>query len=234
MDDTKIVDSAITTRRSVRAFLDKPVAKETLMDILKVASRAPSGNNTQPWQVIAVTGDEKIKLSSAILAEVQLALEQNRVNDKNYPYEYDYYPQEWIEPFLSRRRKVGFDLYAKLGITREDLVARHKAHQENFVFFGAPVGLLILMNRVHGKGAFIDMGMFLENIAIAARARGLDTCAQAVFSSMYKVIYKHLNISPDLLLICGMSLGYADNNHPANQLITERSTVDEFTQFLGF
>ena len=234
MNQADLVDQAIISRKSVRAYLDKPVDKSIITDILQVAARAPSGNNIQPWNVIALSGKVKNSLSQAIISEIHSALANNKFSLQNYPYEFDYYPQEWIEPFISRRRKVGFDLFQKAGIARDDKVGRQKLYEDNFWFFRAPVGLLFLMNRIHNQGALIDIGGFIQNVSIAARARGLDTCPQAIFSSMHKIIYQHLNIEKDMMLICGMALGYSNSNHPVNQLTTERVPVTEFTRFAGF
>lgn len=234
MENYKIVDEAITSRKAVRGYLPQIVPKNTIEEILEVAKRAPSGNNCQPWHIIVLTGKPLQEFTESLTAEVENAFKNGGVTDKSHPYEYQYYPQQWIEPFLSRRRKVGLDLYAAMSITKEDKLGRQKQFIDNFRFFGAPVGMFILMNRSMGSGGLLDTGMFIENICIAARARGLDTCPQAVFSSFYKTIYQLLNISPELMMLCGLALGYADKNHQANSLITERAQVKDFADFRGF
>ena len=225
------VNEAIASRKSVRSFLDTPVEKSTLENILQVSSRAPSGNNAQPWSVEALTGAPLKQLTDKLVEE---AMKMRSPQAKPSDYEYDYYPEKWIEPFLARRRKVGFDLYAKLGITKENLEGRQKQFEENYRFFGAPVGLLIFIDRSMGRGGLIDCGMFIENILIAARGLGLDTCPQAAFSQYAPLIYQHLSIPDNRMLLCGIALGYANADHPANQLKTERVPPEAFAQFHGF
>jgi nitroreductase len=220
------VDYAITSRRSTRAFLPTPVARETVEGILAVARHAPSGTNTQPWKVHVVTGDAKARLSDAILR----AFDDPAVA-REHADEYDYYPREWRSPYLERRRKVGWDLYGLLGIGKADRAAMHRQHGRNYRFFDAPVGLLFTMDRVMRQGSLIDYGMFLQNIMVAARARGLDTCPQAAFMQFHRIIEAHLGIGETEMFICGMSLGYADPDKPENRLRTEREPVSAFAQF---
>jgi nitroreductase len=166
------VDAAIMSRRSIRAFLDRPVAQEDIEKILEVAARAPSGTNTQPWKVYVLTGQARTALSSAILA-VHLDPELSRQHTEEYPY----YPREWVSPFIDRRRKVGWDLYSLLGLTRDNKAGMAAQHARNFRFFDAPVGLIFTIDRVMEQGSWLDYGMFLQNIMVAARGRGLDTYA---------------------------------------------------------
>jgi nitroreductase len=221
---TAPVDRAIENRRSVRSFLDTAVSVETVRRILEVAARAPSGTNTQPWHVHVFTGAARDRLVAAVC----------KIHDDEaaaHQMEYDYYPKEFVEPYLSRRRKVGFDLYALLKIGKGDREAMSAQHRKNFEFFGAPVGLIFTIDRRMGKGSFIDYGMFLENIMVAARARGLDTCAQAAWAQFHRVIEEQLSLPPEQMVVCGMALGYADPVAPANFLRSERVPVNEFTVF---
>ena len=222
------VDAAITTRRSLRAFLPTPVPRETIEEILAVASRAPSGTNTQPWKVYVLTGHAKAALSAKIMAaHDDPALRAQHVD------EYDYYPTEWRSPFIDRRRKVGWDLYGLLGIAKTDKARMHRQHGRNYDFFGAPVGMMFTIDRVMEQGSWLDYGMFLQSIMVAARARGLDTCPQAAFTQFHRIIVEHVGAPPNEQLVCGMSLGWADPAAIENTLVTEREPVGGFTHFLG-
>ena len=223
----EIVDAAITSRRSIRAFLPTEVAREDIEKILEVASRAPSGTNTQPWKVVVVTGQAKQRLSDAITAayaDPALATQHTE--------EYAYYPREWISPYIDRRRKVGWDLYALLGLTRDNKAGMAAQHARNYRFFDAPVGLLFTIDRVMDQGSWLDYGMFLENIMIAARGRGLDTCPQAAFTQFHRIIKEQLGLPANEMVVCGMALGFADSSKIENSLITEREPVSGFTRFL--
>jgi nitroreductase len=221
------VDAAITSRRSVRAFLPTPVRRETIEDILRVAARAPSGTNTQPWQVHVLTGAAKAALSKDILAAYD-----DPTQRAEHVEEYAYYPTEWKSPYIDRRRKVGWDLYSMLGIGKADKDRMHAQHARNYAFFDAPVGLMFTIDRVLQQGSWLDYGMFLQSVMIAARGRGLDTCPQAAFMQFHHIIARHLNLPDAQMLVCGMSLGYADTAAVANQLVTEREPVAGFTHFL--
>jgi nitroreductase len=222
-----IVDDAITSRRSIRAFLPTPVAREDIEAILSVASRAPSGSNTQPWKVYVLTGDVRQRLSQRIL-ETYLDSQQNAQHKE----EYDYYPREWVSPYVDRRRKVGWDLYALLGLTRENKTGMQAQHGRNYDFFDAPVGLIFTIDRVMEQGSWLDYGMFLQSVMIAARARGLDTCPQAAFTQFHRVIAEVLQIPDAEQLVCGMALGHADLSKIENTLVTERAPVSEFARFV--
>ena len=226
-ETTAAVDTAITSRRSIRAFLPTPVPRETIEQILAVASRAPSGTNTQPWQVHVLTGASQAELSRRIRAAFDDPEERARHSE-----EYDYYPTEWVSPYIDRRRKVGWDLYSLLGIGKADKARMHEQHGRNYAFFDAPVGLIFTIDRVMGTGSLLDYGMFLQNVMVAARARGLDTCAQAAFTQFHRVIEEHLGLAPNQKVLCGMSLGHADPDKIENTLVTEREPVAGFTQFL--
>lgn len=221
-----IVDDAITSRRSVRAFLPTPVPRETLEEILQVASRAPSGTNIQPWLVYALTGEAKTSLSNRIIAAFD-----NPEESATHSDEWQYYPKEWISPYIDRRRKIGFDLYKLLGIQKGEADKMHAQFARNYRFFDAPVGLIFTIDRVMEQGAWLDYGMFLENIMIAARARGLDTCVQAAFMQFHRIIADELQLPANERILCGMSLGYADPADPANQLQTERAPLTDWVRF---
>ncbi len=225
--DIVAVDAAITSRRSIRAFLPTPVSQAQIEEILQIAARAPSGTNTQPWKVYVVMGQTRQNLSEAILAA------HNDSALQEAEEEYFYYPRQWQSPFIERRRKVGWDLYALLGLTRDNKEGMHAQHGRNFQFFDAPVGLFFTIDRVLEKGSWLDYGMFLQNIMVAARARGLDTCPQAAFIHFPTIIKQTLAIPPTEMLVCGMSLGYADHSKIENSLQTERAPVSEFARFFA-
>jgi nitroreductase len=224
---TKVVDQVIRDRRSVRAFLPTPVPRETILEILDVASRAPSGTNTQPWQVIVVSGEKKESLSREL---VETALDPKR--DAEHSQEYSYYPEKWTSPYLDRRRKVGYDLYGLLGIIKGDRDRMERQFARNYSFFDAPVGLFFTIDRILGQGSWLDYGMFLQNVMIAARARGLDTCPQAAFCKYHRIIARHLEIPEQQMLVCGMALGYEDRSKIENSLRTERDPAMTFTRFV--
>ena len=221
------VDAAITSRRSVRAFLPTAVPNEVVRQILATAARAPSGTNIQPWQVYVLTGSHLKQLSDAI---------QSAYNDpeiaKTHAEAYPYYPKEWVSPYIERRRKIGWGLYGLLGITREDKDKMHHQHGRNYLFFDAPVGLIFSIDRVLEQGSWLDYGMFLQNIMVAARGRGLDTCPQAAFNPFHRVIHEQLQMSENEALVCGMALGYANPDAVENRLTTERESIDVWTTFL--
>ena len=226
MKQSEIIDRAILARRSVRAFLDTPVDPLLVREILQVASRAPSGTNTQPWKVYVLTGEAKARLSEEI---VETFLDPEKASQHHE--EYDYYPKEWIEPFIGRRRKVGFDLYGLLGLGKDDKAAMKAQHAKNFRFFDAPVGLIFTVDRIMGRGSMLDYGMFMENIMISAVGHGLATCAQAAFNQFHRIIEKHLDLPENEAVVCGMAMGYEDKKAVINTLKTTRVALDEFVSF---
>ncbi|MDM5180254.1 nitroreductase [Massilia sp. DJPM01] len=221
-----IVDAAISSRRSIRAFLPTPVAREDIERILEVSARAPSGTNIQPWKVTVLTGQAKERLAQAILA-VHNDPELARQHVEEYPY----YPRAWISPYIERRRKVGLDLYSLLGLERDNKAGMQAQFGRNYRFFDAPVGLIFTIDRVLEQGSWLDYGMFLENIMVAARGRGLDTCPQAAFTQYHRVIAEHLQLPPTEMLVCGMALGYADPDKIENTLLTAREPLASFVRF---
>ena len=221
------VDAAITSRRSIRAFLDKPVDREDIEKILEVAARAPSGTNIQPWKVYVLTGAARTALSDAILT-----VHLDPMLSRQHTEEYAYYPREWVAPFIERRRKVGWDLYGLLGLTRDNKEGMAAQHARNFRFFDAPVGLIFTIDRVLEQGSWLDYGMFLQNVMVAARGRGLDTCPQAAFTQYHRIIAAQLQLPANETVVCGMALGWADPDRIENSLVTEREPVSSFVRFL--
>jgi nitroreductase len=221
------VDAAITSRRSIRGFLPTPVPHETILQILQVASRAPSGTNTQPWRVHVLTGGTRAEL----VARVQAVWDDPEAL-RQHVEEYNYYPEQWVSPYIDRRRKVGWDLYGLLGLTRDNKAGMHAQHGRNFCFFDAPVGLMFTIDRVLEQGSWLDYGMFLQNVMVAARGRGLDTCPQAAWNRFHRLIAEVLDLPANEQVVCGMALGYADPTRIENGLVTERAPVEEFTRFL--
>ena len=228
MKQHEIIDRAISGRRSVRAFLDTPVDLAVVREILQVSSRAPSGTNTQPWKVYVLTGEAKARLSAEI---VETFMDPAKAAEHHE--EYDYYPKEWIEPFIGRRRKVGFDLYGLLGLTKDDKAGMKRQHARNYQFFDAPVGLIFTIDRIMGKGSYLDYGMFMENVMISAVGHGLATCAQAAFNQYHKIMERQLNLPANEAVVCGMALGYEDKRAVENTLKTARAPVDEFVTFIS-
>ena len=223
---SKTVADAITSRKSIRRFLDDPVPQEMVEELLTIASRAPSGTNIQPWRVYALAGGVRAALSTAIVKAYD--------GDDTYEREYNYYPLEFTDVHLARRRKVGWDLYGLLDIEKGNKDKMHAQHGRNFLFFDAPVGLIFTIDRALQIGSWLDYGMFLENIMVAARGMGLHTCPQAAFANYHAIIREHLEISEDEVVVCGMSVGYADPNAIENTLFTEREPVEGFTTFIYF
>ncbi|MDB5918987.1 MAG: nitrobenzoate reductase [Massilia sp.] len=220
------VDAAIASRRSIRAFLPTPVAREDVEAILAVSARAPSGTNIQPWKVTVLTGAAKQRLSDAILA-----VYQDKEAAGAHTEEYAYYPREWKSPFIERRRKVGWDLYALLGLKREDKAGMAFQHGRNYRFFDAPVGLIFTIDRALEQGSWLDYGMFLQNIMVAARGRGLDTCPQAAFTQFHRIVAEQLGLPENETVVCGMALGFADPAKIENSLVTERAPLSDFVRF---
>ena len=219
------VFDAILSRRSIRAFLDKPVDRSIVERILELAARAPSGSNIQPWRVWVVSGETKDRLCQKILTA-------HEDEDPSYQEEYAYYPDVWAEPYLGRRRKIGKDLYGLLGIGKGDNAAMKRQLGRNYIFFGAPVGLFVAIDRSLNTGSWLDTGTFVQSILLAARGFGLDTCPQQSFAKYNGLIRRELAIPEDQVIACGIALGYADPSAPENKLVTEREPVAAFATFL--
>ena len=220
------VSSALLHRQSVRAFLNKPVSEELVQKILNTAKWAPSGVNTQPWRVVGVAGSEKQALSAALLKQFDAKTASNP--------DYHYYPTEWFEPYKSRRKACGLALYSAVGIQLGEDEKRRAAWRRNYTFFGAPVGLLFFIDRRLEKGSWLDMGLFLQNVMLAARGFGLETCPQASLAEYPDIVRQILQISNDWAVVCGMAVGYADWDHPINQYRTTREAEQAFVALKGF
>jgi nitroreductase len=229
---TQAVDEAITSRMSMRAFSDQAVPRDTIEAILQVASRAPSGTNTQPWKVYVLQGASRDNLVHQVCATHD-EWREHPEKAAQYPEAYDYYPEKWVSPYIERRRENGWGLYGLLGIVKGEKDKMHAQHQRNFCFFDAPVGLMFTIDKVMGRGSLLDYGMFLQNIMVAARARGLHTCPQAAWNAFHSIIMPHIGAAENERLVCGMALGFADNDDKVNTLLTPRVPVTEFTHWVA-
>jgi nitroreductase len=218
------VIEAIESRISTRAYLDRPVDREMIRKILDIARWAPSGVNTQPWQVAVVQGEKLQQLSTEFLRLADQGV-------KPAP-DYDYYPGEWVDPYKKRRFRCGMDLYKALEIGRDDKEKRREAALNNYRFFGAPVSLFFFMDKRMGKGSWLDMGMFIQSVMLAAREQGLGSCPQASTADYPDVVRRIVGKTDDKLLLCGLALGYPDEKHPVNRYRTEREAVDDFTTWV--
>jgi len=225
------VDAAIHSRMSTRAFLPRQVPRTTLEHLLEIASRAPSGTNTQPWKVYVLQGASRDSLVDKVCAAHD-AIRANPELATEYREEYDYYPEKWVSPYIDRRRENGWGLYGLLGIGKGDKDKMHAQHQRNYRFFDAPVGLMFTLDRVMGRGSLVDYGMFMQNIMVAARGHGLHTCPQAAWNGFAKIILPHIGAGDDEMLVCGMALGYADETALVNTFRTPRVSVQAFTTWL--
>ncbi len=217
------VSEALKARKSVRAFLDKPVEEEKIHRILKAARHAPSGTNTQPWLVAVVKGQKKQALDKQMLAAYEKF-------GKGHP-NYNYYPQEWIEPFKGRRVACGKQLYSVLNIPREDKAGQRAQWQANYRAFDAPVALYFFLDEIMETGSFMDYGMFLQSIMLVAVEEGLATCPQAALSEYPEVVREALGYEERYRVVCGMALGYEDESAVINSYRTPREEVDNFTRF---
>ena len=230
--DTQSVIDAIESRYSVRAFTQEAVSHETIEAILNTARRAPSGTNTQPWKVYVVTGDTRARIVRDVCAAHE-GIAGNAVSGPSaHSEEYDYYPTTWVSPFIDRRRHNGWTLYGLLGIGKGDKEKMHAQAQRNFEFFDAPVGLFFTIDRVLGRGSMLDYGMFIQNIMVAARAHGLHTCPQAAWNNFHALIKPIIGAADNEMMVCGMSLGFADKDALINTYATPREDVASFTTWL--
>ena len=232
MSTAHTVEQAIDSRMSVRAFTSEPVPRETIESLLTLAARSPSGTNTQPWRVYVLQGQSK----DALIQKVCAAHDEVRAHPEKadqYREAYDYYPEKWVSPYIDRRRENGWSLYGLLGITKGDKDKMHAQHQRNYRFFDAPVGLMFTLDKVMGRGSLVDYGMFLQTFMLAARGIGLHTCPQAAWNGFASIILPHIGAGADEMLVCGMSLGYADMQDKVNTFHTPRETVASFTHWLS-
>jgi len=225
------VDAAITSRHSVRAFLNQPVDPQMIKDILAVASRAPSGTNTQPWKVYVVSGKKRDEMVE-LVCNAQLELYAKPELAQQHQETFAYYPEKWISPFIERRRENGWGLYGLLNIQKGEKDKMAQQQLRNFQLFDAPVGLYFTVNKAMGIGSKMDIAMMIQNVMIAAKARGLDTCPQAAWNHFHDIVMDVLNAPEDEELVCTVALGYADPEHIVNSFITPRIAVDEFAVFM--
>jgi nitroreductase len=220
--------NALRQRRSMRGFLPDAVDRATVEAILADAARSPSASNTQPWRVHACAGEVRDRLC-AELTRVHAG------GGHGHREEYPYYPAQWQEPYLGRRRRVGKDLYGLLGIAKGDAEAMAQQYGRNFEFFGAPAGLFFTLDRgLQGQAAWLDLGMYLHGVILAALGHGLATCAQQAFARYHRIVREHLDIPGSEIVICGMALGHPDATAPANRLATVREPVSNFARMRGF
>jgi nitroreductase len=229
--DPASVEAAICGRYSARAFLPDPVPRELLGRRLEVASRAPSGVNIQPWKVYVLQGSSRDDLVAKVCS-AQDAAREDPALAAQYQSPYDYYPPQWFDPYLARRRENGWGLYGLLGIGKADKEAMYQQHQRNYRFFDAPVGIMFTIDRRLGRGALLDLGMFLQNLMILARVHGLDSCPQGAWLDYHRIVMPHVGAGEDEMLVCGLSLGYADPLARVNEFRTPRVPVESFTTWL--
>ena len=221
------VDEALRSRISCRAFRTDAVPEATVRAILEAAAYAPSGGNLQPWHVYALTGEPL----STLLSDIHARMQEVPRGDGQ---EYRVYPKDLKEPYESRRFKCGEDLYATIKVAREDRPGRLRQFRRNFEFFGAPVGLFVYLDRSMGPPQWADCGMFLQSLMLMARQHGLHTCAQEAWGQWFVTVANHLNPPDELMLFCGVALGFMDETAPINRLRTDRAAVDEFAVLKGF
>jgi nitroreductase len=222
---------AITSRMSVRAFTKDAVSKDLILKLLDISARAPSGTNTQPWKAYVVAGNALQSLCEKVCAAYD-SIAANPELAKEYRPAYDYYPEKWFSPYIDRRRENGWGLYGLLGITKGDKDKMHAQHRKNFEAFGAPVCIFFTIDKELGKGSMLDYGMFLQNMMVAARGEGLDTCPQAAWNDYAKIILPAIGAKENEMLVCGMALGYADKNEIVNTFITPRVNAEDFTTWV--
>ncbi len=220
------VSQAIKSRMTVRQFLDRPVPLETIREILEIAKRAPSGGNLQPWKVHVLTGEPL----QALVREVEAKLMKGEAETP----EYNVYPPDLVEPYRTRRRVVGEALYELIGVPRSDRPGKLRQLARNFRFFDAPVGLFFVLHRQMEIGQYADVGMFMQNIMLLAQEYGLDTCPQEAWARWPETLKKHLSLSDDEIMFCGMALGYRDPDAIINRLVTEREDFENFVTLHGF
>jgi nitroreductase len=221
------VSEAVRSRHSIRAFLDKPVSETVLRDVLETAARAPSGGNLQPWRLHVVAGkplaDFKAKMGERLMT-----------NPAPDPLEYHVYPENLWEPHRSWRFKVGEQMYGLVGIPREDKAGRLRWFLHNYEFFGAPAALFAYLDKRMGPPQWSDLGMYLQTVMLLLREKGLDSCPQECWSRYPAMVRDLVNPAPEMMLFCGMAIGYCDTQAPVNALVTERAPLDEFASFQGF
>ena len=226
------IDEAINARMSARAFTQELPSRELIEHILQVASRAPSGVNTQPWKVYILEGNIRDELCEKVCQAYEAVSKNPELADA-YKEVYSYYPEKWFSPYIDRRRENGWSLYGLLGIEKGEKDKMFLQHQRNFRFFDAPVGLFFTIHKDLGMGSILDYGMFLQSVMISAQSHGLATCPQAAWNGFHSIILPHIGASEGEMMVCGMSLGYADESDKVNTLVTPRVPVNEFTHWVA-
>ncbi len=214
---------ALQNRKSVRAFLDKEVAKDTIKTILENAKCAPSGVNMQPWTVCVVSGNKKKDIETKVIQAFESGKKANM--------DYQYYPLQWDEPYKSRRKNTGLLMYKTLQIGRDDKEKQIEQWKANYRAFDAPVVLYFFIDSALEKGSYLDYGMFLQSVMLAATELGLGSCPQAALAEYPDIVKKELDIGHDKVMLCGIALGYEDISAPINNYRTERISLEEFVSF---
>lgn len=222
--------TALRDRQSMRAYKDQPLDLDIVARILDAARHAPSGTNTQPWHVVVVSDEARQRLCQRVLDTRQREPERERSAQYG---EYRYYADPMTEPYLSRRREVGWDMYRSMGVQRGDRAASWEVAARNYRFFDAPVGLIFTLDRALEKGSWIDLGIFLQSVMLAARHYGVDTCAQGAWARYHDVIRDELAIADDHIIVCGMSMGYGDSDAPANAVRARKEPLESFVRYVG-
>ena len=231
MTDFEKFDALVRSRKSLRAFLPKPVPHEVLRRLLETASRSPSGTNMQPWQVYVVQGASRDNLINETCAAYDtLRLHPERAEE--FGHAGDAADRKVGSPYLDRRRQNGWALYGLLGLTRENKDGMHQQQERNYRFFDAPVGLFFTTHVSMQGSSLVDFGLFMQTFMLAAKIQGLDTCAQGAWRNFSKIVMRHLKAGPEEVMVCGMALGYADVHALVNTLETPRESVDNFTRWL--
>lgn len=220
------IDDALRARKSVRAFRPDPVPLALVREILELASRAPSGTNIQPWKVHVVAGETRKRLEAEVLAH-------RETNPADASAEFPRTSKR-KEPYTSRMRKLGKDMYSLIGIPKGDQAANWAQWGRNYKFFDAPVGLIFTIDKDLDAMSFLDIGMFIQSLMLVAKARGLDTCAQGAWNNYWTATRRVLNVPDDEYIVCGVSLGYEDKTSPVNTLVSEREPLENFATFHGF
>lgn len=231
-EQVQLVDDAIRSRHSVRAFLSTPVDAQIIQDILEVACRAPSGTNTQPWKVYVITDKKRDEMVDRV-CKAQLEIYNHPEKAAEYQETFPYYPEKWISPFIDRRRENGWGLYGLLNIQKGEKEKMAAQQLRNYQLFDAPVGLYFTVNKAMGIGSKMDISMMIQNVMVAAKARGLDTCPQAAWNHFHSIVLEVLGASDDEELVCTVALGYANPDEIVNTFITPREPVENFTVFLS-
>ncbi len=220
------VSEAVLSRRSVRAFLPTPVPVELISEILRKASRAPSGGNVQPWKIYVVAGDPLAEFK----ARMQERLAESGEGD--VPFEYSVYPQPLKAPYRDYRYKNAEDYYGLMGLAREDKAGRRRFFANNYRFFDAPMALFCYVDRSMGPPQWSDLGMFLQNVMLLLREAGLDSCAQECWSHYHRSVAEFLGPPEEWMLFCGMAIGYEDGEALVNRMRADRAPLEAFCHFV--